>query len=164
LPYRMTVGSPLRSNGESKIRPTEKFARLIQIRRAGLDPPYGSGHYTSSAGQDPPYAPLQGGSCPALRAPLASHRAMNCGGTSTIKTFDTGTSEAGCALGLDMTELRFARQPRWPPLASPSRTARRRVKVCTATRLDLNAPSTVRCWDDNGGHPSKPDPCRLLPL
>lgn len=40
----------------------------------------------------------------------------------------------------------------WTPLASPNRIARRRVKVCAATRLDLDAPSTVRHWDDNGGH------------
>jgi hypothetical protein len=51
-----------------------------------------------------------------------------------------------------MTALRFARQPLWPPLAIQKRIARRRVKVCTATRLDLDAPSTVRNWDDNGGH------------
>ena len=45
----------------------------------------------------------------------------------------------------------FARQPRWPPLANATRIARRRVKVCAATRPDLDAPSTVRRWDDNGG-------------
>ncbi len=39
--HRMTAGSPLRLNGGSKTRPTEKFASLIQTRRAGLDPPYG---------------------------------------------------------------------------------------------------------------------------
>jgi len=37
-------------------------------------------------------------------------------------------------------------------LAIQKRIARRRVKVCTATRLDLDAPSTVRHWDDNGAH------------
>jgi len=86
------------------------------------------------------------------RVPLASHRAMNRGGTSTSRTFDTAARDAGGDLGLDMTALRFARQPMWPPLASPTRIARRRVKVCAATRLDLDAPSTMRCWDDNGGH------------
>jgi hypothetical protein len=44
----------------------------------------------------------------------------------------------------------------WPPLASPSRIARRRVKVCAVQttyprRLELDAPSALRCWDDNGG-------------
>ena len=38
------------------------------------------------------------------------------------------------------------------PLAIQRRIARRRVKVCAATRLDLDAPSTVRHWDDNGAH------------
>ena len=71
---------------------------------------------------------------------------MNCGGTSTTRTLD------GWNCGLDMAEPRFARQPLWPPLANPTRIARRRVKVCAATRLDLDAPSTMRCWDDNGGH------------
>ena len=79
-------------------------------------------------------------------APLASHRAMNWGGTSTSRTLDGWNG-----LGLDMTALRFARQPLWPPLASPNRIARRRVKVCAATRPDLDAPSTMRHWDDNGG-------------
>ena len=86
------------------------------------------------------------------RVPLASHRAMNWGGTSTSSTFDTAARDAGDDLGLDMTGLRFARQPLWPPLASPTRIARRRVKVCAAIHLDLDAPSTMRCWDDNGEH------------
>jgi hypothetical protein len=47
-------------------------------------------------------------------------------------------------LGLDMTALRFARRPEWAPLASPIRIARKRVKVCAAIHLDLDAPSTVR--------------------
>ena len=81
-------------------------------------------------------------------APPASHRAMNWGGTSTNRTLDGWNF----GLGLDMTELRFARQPLWPPLANPIRITRRRVKVCTATRLNLDAPSTMREWDDNGGH------------
>lgn len=85
------------------------------------------------------------------RVPLASHRAMNWGGTSTSRTFDTAARDAGGDLGLDMTALRFARRPEWTPLASPTRIARRRVKVCAAIHLDLDAPSTVRCWDDNGG-------------
>ena len=85
-------------------------------------------------------------------APLASHRAMNWGGTSTSRTLDGWN----CGLGLDMTDLRFARQPLWPPLASPNRIAHRRVKVCvvrtTGPRgLDLDAPSTMRHWDGNGG-------------
>jgi hypothetical protein len=56
---------------------------------------------------------------------------------------------------LDMTELRFVSPGtrKWAPLASQSRAARRRVKVCAAIRLDLGAPSTVRHWDDNGVHP-----------
>lgn len=40
-------------------------------------------------------------------------------------------------------------------MAIQRRTVRRRVKVCAATRPDLDAPSTVRCWDDNGAHTSK---------
>jgi hypothetical protein len=86
-------------------------------------------------------------------APLASHRAMNWGGTSTSRALDGWN----CGLGLDMTALRFARRPEWAPLANPHRIARRRVKVCVVRttgprRLDLDAPSTVRGWDDNGEH------------
>jgi len=51
-----------------------------------------------------------------------------------------------------MAALRFARRPEWAPLAIQRRIARRRVKVCAAIHLDLDAPSTVRHWDDNGGH------------
>jgi hypothetical protein len=55
---------------------------------------------------------------------------MNWGGTSTTKSFETGTLDGwNCGLGLDMTALRFARQPLWPPLANPNRIERRRVKV-----------------------------------
>jgi hypothetical protein len=53
-----------------------------------------------------------------------------------------------------MTELRFARRPEWAPLVITDRIARRRVKVCAAIHLDLDAPSTVRGWEDNGGTPS----------
>jgi hypothetical protein len=58
-------------------------------------------------------------------APLASHRAMNWGGTSTSRTLDGWN----CGLGLDMTDLRLARRPEWTPLAIQRRIARRRVKV-----------------------------------
>jgi hypothetical protein len=58
-------------------------------------------------------------------APLASHKAMNSGGTSTSRTLDS----SNCGFGLEMTELRFARQPVWLPLANQNRVARRRVKV-----------------------------------
>jgi hypothetical protein len=87
-------------------------------------------------------------------APLASQSTMNRGGTSTSRTLDGWN----CGLGLDMTDLRFARRPKWTPLANPIRIARRRVKVCVVRttgprRLDLDASSTLRPWDDNGGHP-----------
>ena len=90
------------------------------------------------------------------RVPLASHRAMNWGGTSTSRTFETAARDAGGDLGLDMTALRFARRPVWTPLAITDRIARRRVKVCAAIHVDLDARSTVRCWDDNGGHTLHP--------
>jgi hypothetical protein len=87
-------------------------------------------------------------------APLASHRAMNRGGTSTTKTFEAGTLDGwNFFCDLDMTALRFARRPAWAPLAIQSRIARRRVKVCAAIHLDLDAPSTVRGWGGNGEHP-----------
>jgi hypothetical protein len=63
-----------------------------------------------------------------------------------------------------MTALRFARRPEWAPLASPICIAHRRVKVCAAIHLDLDAPSTVRGWDDNGGHISTNYPSRILPF
>ena len=51
-----------------------------------------------------------------------------------------------------MWELRFAQRPKRAPLAITDRIAHWCVKVCAATRPDLDAPSTVRHWDENGGH------------
>ena len=86
-------------------------------------------------------------------APLASHRAMNWGGTSTSRTLDGWN---GLGLGHDGTPFRPT-ATEWAPLAITDRIARRRVKVCAVRttgprRLDLDAPMHgAMNGTDNGG-------------